>query len=71
MATVPTPLFRTKTRDMQLIEQQIGEPLEDALRRLYVAERLEQKAIAARWGVEQSTISRWLRDFGIYRLPQT
>jgi DNA-binding transcriptional regulator LsrR (DeoR family) len=71
MATVPTPLFRTKTRGQQLMEQQIGEPLEVALRRLYVDEGLDQRVIGDRWGLDRATISRWLRDFNISRLDRT
>ena len=67
MATVPTPLIRTKTRDQQILEHRIGEPLQIALHRLYVIERHDQEEIGRRWGIEQSTVSRWLRAFGISR----
>ena len=68
MATLPTSLIRTKTRGQQLMEHRLGEPLQIALHRLYVIERHDQEAIGALWGIEQSTVSRWLRDFGISRL---
>jgi hypothetical protein len=67
MATLPTPLIRTKTRDQQLLEHRVGEPLQIALHRRYVIERRNQEQIAAEWGIEQSTVSRWLRRFGISR----
>ena len=68
MATVPTPLIRTKTRDQQILEHRIGEPLQIALHRLYVIERRDQEDIGRQWGIEQSTVSRWLRSFGISRI---
>ena len=68
MATVPTPLIRTKTRDQQILEHRIGEPLQIALHRLYVIERRDQEEIGRGWGIEQSTVSRWLRSFGIRRI---
>lgn len=71
MAIAPTPLFRTKTRGQQVIEQQIGEPIDVALRRLYVAEKRDQHEIAALWGLDRATVSRWLRDFNISRLSRT
>lgn len=68
MATLPTSLIRTKTRSQQVLEHRIGEPLQLALYRLYVVERLDQEAIGERWGIEQSTVSRWLRRFDISRI---
>lgn len=67
MAIPPTPLVRTKTRGQQLIEHRLGEPLEEALYRLHVSEGRDQKEIAQTWGLDQSTVSRWLRDFNISR----
>ena len=67
MATLPSPLIRTKTRDQQLLEHRVGEPLQIALHRLYVIERRNQEDIAREWGIEQSTVSRWLKTFGISR----
>jgi transposase len=73
MATVPTPLFRTKTRGQQLMEAKLGIPIDQALYRLYVVQGLDQKDIAAEWGIDRATVSRWLRDFNITRIgsPQT
>ena len=68
MATLPSPLIRTKTRDQQLLEHRVGEPLQIALHRLYVIERRNQEDIAREWGIEQSTVSRWLKTFGISRI---
>lgn len=68
MAIHPTPLFRTKTRHQQVVEQRLGEPLDQALRRLYVMENRDQAEIGEMFGLEQSTVSRWLKDFGITRL---
>ena len=45
----------------------MGEPLDQALRRLYVTENRDQAEIAESLGIEQSTVSRWLKDFGITR----
>jgi hypothetical protein len=67
MAIVPTPLHPTKTRGQQLLERQIGEPIEQALHRLYVVEGKDQHVIGALWGKDRATISRWLRDFSISR----
>ena len=39
-----------------------------ALHRLYVIERRNQEEIAEQWGIEQSTVSRWLKTFGISRI---
>jgi DNA-binding transcriptional regulator LsrR (DeoR family) len=68
MTTLPTPLIRTKTRGQQILEHRIGEPLQIALHRLYVIERRDQEEIGRQWGIEQSTVSRWLRAFGISRI---
>ena len=66
--TIPTPLIRTKTRGQQILEHRVGEPLQIALHRLYVIERRNQEEIAEQWGIKQSTVSRWLRHFGISRI---
>ncbi len=66
MAIAPTPLHPPlKTKGMQLIEQQIGEPIEVALHRLYVSNFLSQEEIAVKWGLDRATVSRWMRDFRI------
>ena len=51
---------------MLLVEYRIGEPVEDALRRL-TDEGRQQKEIAELLGIERSTVSRWLKDFRIAR----
>jgi hypothetical protein len=65
MATAPTPLIRTKSRAQQAMEIRIGEPLGEALYRLYVIEGKKQDEIAAEWGLDRATVSRWMRDCGI------
>lgn len=65
MASLPTPLIRTKSRAQQFMESRIGEPIESALYRLYIAEGKTQDEIAGAWGVDRATVSRWMRDFGI------
>jgi len=66
MAIAPTPLHPPiKTKGMQLVEHRIGEPIEQALRRKYLAEGLDQQRIADEWGLDRATVSRWMRDFQI------
>lgn len=65
MATLPTPLIRTKSHAQQVLEHRLGEPLEVALHRLYAVEGHNQDAIAAAWGIDRATVSRWMRDCGI------
>jgi DNA-binding transcriptional regulator LsrR (DeoR family) len=50
------------------MEAKLGIPIDQALYRLYVVQSLDQKDIAARWGIDRATVSRWLRDFSITRL---
>ncbi len=50
---------------MQLVEQQIGEPIDLALHRLYVTEARSQEEIAVMWSLDRATVSRWMRDFRI------
>jgi DNA-binding transcriptional regulator LsrR (DeoR family) len=65
MAMIPMPLIRTKSRAQQQMEHQIGESLEVALFRRYVIEGMTQEQIAAEWGIDRATVSRWMRDCGI------
>ena len=66
MAIAPTPLHPPlKTKGMQLVEQEIGEPIDLALHRLYVTEARSQEEIAAMWSLDRATVSRWMRDFRI------
>lgn len=65
MAILPTPLNRTKSRVQQAMEQRIGQPLDQALYRLYIIEGQTQDQIAWAWGLNRATVSRWMRDFGI------
>ena len=54
-----------RTRAQQRLELRIGEPLAEALRRLYVDEGRNQDEIAAGWGIDRATVSRWMAQFGI------
>ena len=54
-----------KTRAMQVVEITHGEPIDDLLRRLYLTECLTQAEVADRLGLDQGTVSRWMREFGI------
>lgn len=65
MTTPLTPLHRTKSRAQQAMEQRVGQPIDQALYRLYVIEGQTQDQIAAAWGLDRATVSRWMRDFGI------
>jgi hypothetical protein len=66
MAMTPTPLHPPiKTKGMQIVEHQIGEPIEVALHRLYVVEGKSQDEIGQEWGLDRATVSRWMRDFRI------
>lgn len=50
---------------MQVAEHRIGEPVEPALRRLYVVEGKTQAEVAEALGVTRRTVIRWMQDFGI------
>ena len=53
------------------LEQTLGEPLEHALRRMYVDEHQPTHTIAQALGVSYLTVVRWLGKAGIYsrKLP--
>ena len=65
MAILQTAPDRIKSRAMQIVERRLGEPVEPALHRLYVAEGRTQEEIAEVFGVSVRTIKRWMADFGI------
>jgi DNA-binding MarR family transcriptional regulator len=48
-----------KTRQMLLIEEQQGKPIEDVLRALYTKHK-NQTAISSELGITQGTLSIWL-----------
>ena len=50
---------------MQIVEHRIGEPVQGALRRLYVDELKSQAQIAALFGVSERTVIRWMQLFDI------
>lgn len=54
-----------KTRAMQVVEIAHGEPIDSLLRRLYLTDCLTQAEIAERLGLNQGTVSRWMREVGI------
>jgi hypothetical protein len=54
-----------KTRGMLQKEEELGEPLEAILRRLYYDEGLTLHDVGLRVGVEGATVWRWLRYLGI------
>lgn len=54
---------------MQLVEHRIGEPIDVALRRLYVDEGKSQDEIGAALKLDRATVSRWMRDFQIPTRP--
>lgn len=54
-----------KSNAQQRLEARLGQPLETALRDMYHREGLTQIEIAERLGLDQSTVTRWMRQFGI------
>lgn len=53
-----------KTPAQQVLEASLGRPLAEYLREQYEGGRT-QAEIAADLGVLQSTLSRWMRQFGV------
>jgi len=47
---------------MQIVEHRIGEPVDQALNRLYVDEKRTQAQIAAIFGVSVRTVIRWMQE---------
>jgi hypothetical protein len=59
-----------KTRGMQVIERQLNEPIEVFLERRYLREGATTTEIGVELKLNESTISRWLRELSIpARLP--
>lgn len=59
-----------KTRGMQLMERQLGEPIEVYLRRRYIEEGSTTEEVGTELGLNAATVSRWLAQLGIQaRLP--
>lgn len=54
-----------KSRHQQLVEAQLGEPIEVALHREYVVEGRSQAEIAERWGVSRNAVNRWMQQADI------
>lgn len=50
---------------MQIVEHRIGEPVEQAVHRLYVVELKTQSEIAELFGISTRTLIRWMQEFGI------
>lgn len=60
------PHSAVKTRAMLALEDELKEPLEVALRRLYYEDGLTLFEISQRWGLSSpSTVWGWLRKLGI------
>lgn len=55
-----------KSNAQQLLEGELGRPLEDVLDEWYRRDRLTQAEIAEKLGgLNQSTVTRWMRQLGI------
>lgn len=54
-----------KSRGMQMVERQFGQPLESLLRELYERDGLTVDQVAERLGVTKGTVSRWMARVGI------
>ena len=53
------------TRDQQILQARLGEPLDVWLRRRYLEDGLTLREIASEVGFGVPALSRWLRQFGI------
>lgn len=47
------------------MEHRLGEPIESYLQRRYIVDRATTITIAADLGLNNATVSRWLRELGI------
>lgn len=56
--------FRPKTIAMQEFEHELGRDLAEVISELY-ADLGNQRAVAERLGLNESTVSRWMKDLGI------
>lgn len=56
---------RLKSHVQQVIEHQIGEPIEAALERMYVERGMTQAQVASALGVSRQVVIKWMADFGI------
>lgn len=65
MRPVEQQVVRPKTWAMQLVEAREGRSLEDLIDQLYVRDGLTQAQVAARLGVTNSALSRWMTSLGI------
>lgn len=55
-----------KSWRMQQVEQSLGEPLEEVLRRKYVDENKSLYVIAEELGISYRIVLDWLKQAGIY-----
>lgn len=56
----------TKTRHMQILEAELGRPLEEVLEEMYVGQGMTLAQIGAEFhGLSEGTVSDWLRRVGI------
>lgn len=58
-----------KSRDMQLVEQKYGKPLDDVIRGLH-KELKSIPAVADRLGVKRQTLWKWCQQLGLTDLPR-
>lgn len=50
---------------MLRVEERLGEPIEVVLRRLYHEQGMTLAEVAAEFGVDATTVSRWMASLGI------
>lgn len=50
---------------MRMVETQQGRPLEELITELYDQQGLTQKQVAARLGISEGALSRWMVTLGI------
>ena len=61
-----SPNVVLKSNAQQLLESDLGRPLQDVLREMYERDGMTHAEIAERLGgLDQSTVTRWMRQFGI------
>lgn len=57
--------FRPKSIAMQEMEHRLGRDLDEVLQALYHDEKLTQRQVGERLGIDSSTVARWMRERGI------
>lgn len=69
MPTVQQQVVRQKTWAMRLVEMRKGRSLEELINEMYHDDGLTQLEVAAKLGVTDSTLSRWMVALGIPTRP--